>query len=250
MKPCFIKKLSHLFVNLFSQRRQLTLNLTVAMVVLYFPYSAVSAQPLNSWHDSLIQSTFVTWLSDNENFVIAELNKVRSDPSRYAEEYINPLLGRFEQEEPDIMLKSDGRRLQTSEGKKAVLECIASLKKTKPAGLLKVSKGLSRAAKDHTIDQGKTGKTGHDGSDGSDPFKRMNRYGKWTATAGENISYGEENAREIVLQLLIDDGVPSRGHRNNIMNPTFGIVGIACGNHKEYKWMATMDLAGGYEEKK
>jgi uncharacterized protein YkwD len=221
----------------------------IAIIVLITGGFPASAQPLNPWNDSLIQSTFVTWLSDNENLVIAELNKVRSDPSRYAEEYIKPLLGRFEQDEPDIMLKSDGRRLQTSEGKKAVLECIASLKKTKPAGLLKVSKGLSRAARDHTIDQGKTGKTGHNGSDGSDPFKRMNRYGKWTSTAGENISYGEENAREIVLQLLIDDGVSSRGHRKNIMNPAFGIAGISCGSHKDYRWMATMDMAGGYEEK-
>ena len=33
---------------------------------------------------------------------------------------------------------------------------------------------------------------------------------------------------------LIDDGVPSRGHRTNIMNPDFTHLGVSCGCHKSY----------------
>ena len=49
--------------------------------------------------------------------------------------------------------------------------------------------------------------------------------------AAENISYGKETALGIVLQLLIDDGVASRGHRKNLFGESLGTVGVACDTH-------------------
>ena len=36
----------------------------------------------------------------------------------------------------------------------------------------------------------------------------------------------------VILQLLIDDGVASRGHRNNCLNNDYTLCGIASGSHK------------------
>ena len=104
---------------------------------------------------------------------------------------------------------------------------------------------LAHASRDHVNDTGPKGVTGHNGSDGSSVSKRIERYGVWQGTNGENISYGCKTGKEIVLQLIIDDGVPSRGHRRNIFNSDYYYIGSACGNHKVYEAMCVMDFAGG-----
>jgi uncharacterized protein YkwD len=55
---------------------------------------------------------------------------------------------------------------------------------------------------------------------------------------GENISYGSAKGHDAVLQLAIDDGVPSRGHRTNIFKPDYAEVGPCEGPHKGYRNMA------------
>ena len=182
------------------------------------------------------------------NEILTELNRVRSNPKKYAEEELKPRLKYFDGK----LYKVPGQiPLQTNEGAPAVQECIDVLMKTNPMETLALENGLCLAAQWLADDQANTGKIGHNGSDGSSPLDRMNRYGKYLILAGENCAYGTKTGKEIVAQLLIDDGVMNRGHRKNILNPIFKKVGIGYNDEGKapYGAVSVMDFAGGYVSK-
>jgi uncharacterized protein YkwD len=186
-----------------------------------------------------------SYLSAVEKDVILEMNKVRSNPKKYAELYIKTRLQYYNN---TIYQDPNELPLNTVEGAHAAQECYEYLSKAPKAQLLRSSIGLYRAAKDHVQDQSKTGAVGHEGSDGSSPFDRIKRYGKNYTMAGENIAYQPSTAREIVVGLLIDDGIASRGHRDNIMHKNYNKVGVATGPHEEYGVMCVIEYAKDFQE--
>src|SRR4029078_1893411 len=94
----------------------------------------------------------------------------------------------------------------------------------KPQAPLALSPGLCLAAADHCREQA-GGAMGHYGNHGSEPGNRIRRYGLVSQGCAENIAYGHHTAREIVLALIVDDGVRGRGHRKNIFHPTYNWAG-------------------------
>jgi len=184
------------------------------------------------------------FLSDLEQEVIQELNLARTAPARYAE-----FLEQYKEAYVGSWIRIGGRvPVETTEGAAAVNEAIHFLKSTSPCPILKLSKGLSQAAREHMEDQGPEGLISHNGTDHSTPKERMNRFGQLDISYGENINYGDFTAREIVMMLIIDDGVPDRGHRKNIFNPSFTVVGVSCGPHSSLGNMCVIDFAGKYTE--
>jgi uncharacterized protein YkwD len=184
------------------------------------------------------------YLSPHENDIVRELNLARTHPEKYAE-YIGVWARHYE----GNLRKLPGRTpVRTREGVEAVDEAIIYLNSIGPLEALRSSEGMSRGARDHVRDLGPEGRFGHIGSDESTTGNRVNRYGTWHVLIGENIAYGSESARDIVAQLIVDDGVPGRGHRANIFDPRFGVVGVAFGHHNVYESMCVITFAGDYVE--
>ena len=50
---------------------------------------------------------------------------------------------------------------------------------------------------------------------------------------------------DIIISLIVDDGVASRGHRQNIFNPAVKIIGIGVANHTIYDKCTVLNYTGG-----
>lgn len=185
-------------------------------------------------------------LAEMERQIVDEMNLAREHPTRYAR-YIEERLRYYDGK----LLRLPGRiPVQTNEGLAAPKEAIRALRAMKPAPALTLSDGMSLGARDHVRDQGPAGRTGHKGSDGSYANDRVDRYGRWIASIAENIAYGPTTARDVVIGLIVDDGVPDRGHRVNIFDRASRVTGVACGPHRTYRMECVIVYAAKYAEGK
>lgn len=183
-------------------------------------------------------------LSALEREVVREVNLARSDPQQYT-----ALLEQWKAFYKGRRIERPGKpTILTEEGVAAVDEAIGYLDSIGAPPALTLSAGMSRGAKDHVNEMGPAGALGHRGLHGSWPTERINRYGRWREAVGENIYYGEGDAREIVTWLIIDDGIPGRDHRRTMLNPLFHIIGVGCGVHVSYGTMCVLTFAGAYRE--
>lgn len=178
-----------------------------------------------------------------EQDVLGEINLARTRPGEYAA-YLEQLRSYFSGKE----YRRPGRPgLSTEEGAKALDEAISFLRAAKPAPALTLAQGMCSGARELVKDQSATGATGHRGADGSFCEQRAQRFGSWKEPIGENLSYGDDDARERIITLLIDDGFASRGHRKRLLDPTYTVAGVACGEHKLGR-MCVITLAGGFTD--
>jgi Ca2+-binding RTX toxin-like protein len=189
----------------------------------------------------------VDYLSSVEQSVLDEINLARTNPSGYAD-----ILAQRRQYYQGNLVNIPGQvSRSTHEGVAALDEAISVLRSTSPLPALSPSRGMSLAAKDQVNDIGPKGIddiSAHTGSDGSNVGQRIDRYGDFQGGWGENIDFGASIGKEIAIRLLVDDGVSSRGHRDNILKPSFRFAGVSVGAHAKDGTMAVIDFADQYKE--
>ena len=165
-----------------------------------------------------------------ENQLLRQLNLLRANPKNY----LSKLRDALKFYKNNIYHRPDEDPIQTYEGTSAVNDAIEFIKKQNPVHELSLNKDISQACKDHINDIGPKGLTTHEGSDGSNIGDRIEKYCEWDGAIAENLDFGFKNADNILLNMIIDDGVNERFQRSNLFNIEFNLVGIAVGNHKDY----------------
>lgn len=168
-----------------------------------------------------------------DDAVLQELNFARLHPQEYAR-----LL--------QIGPASSWQVARSARGDKdpeAYAQAIAFLMRQPPLPPLRPDEKLAAAAREHVAAQGPAGKVGHEGQAGERFDDRLRRHGVQAGTLAENIAYGPSTPSDIVRELIIDSGVPDRGHRRNIFYETFDAAGVSCGPHRDYATMCVIDFA-------
>lgn len=161
-----------------------------------------------------------------EREVVEEINFARTQPKEYVKTRLQPYV--------DAGKASD-----------AMNECIEKMKGMQPLKPLQVAAGLTLAAREWVALQGPSEYIGHD----MNFSVRLRKYGYYSGWPGENISYGRNDPKEIVIRLLEDKNIPDRGHRNNILNAGFAYIGVGFGPHKKYGYMCVQDFTERYKDK-
>ncbi|HYP09531.1 MAG TPA: CAP domain-containing protein [Bryobacteraceae bacterium] len=170
--------------------------------------------------------------------LLNEVNTMRANPAAYAA-HLEQLLPFYKGE----ILRAPRRTpLRTKEGAAAVQEAIRALRSAQPLPRLRELPALRRAAEDHVNEIGPRGLVRHESLDGTRPADRVRRYMRGAVGVGEVISFGPEEARDVVIDLLVDDGVPGRGHRKLLLDERFRYGGAACGPHSVYRHMCVIDM--------
>ena len=166
--------------------------------------------------DANASSDEVKRLADD---VLSEINAARTDPIGYAAK----LKG---SSDPDVR------------------EAVEFLRRQSPLSPLALQVALLASASRHAVDQGRSGSASHRGTDGSTVRDRVNAAGGRASLVGEEIAFDADTGMGVARQLIVDHGVPDRGHRAVMFNATLTSAGVACNPHTTYRLICVIDVSG------
>jgi uncharacterized protein YkwD len=169
-----------------------------------------------------------------EDAVLSEINQIRANPQAYARELRHEQVrsARYGEEGYGV----------TRDDPEAVEDAIDFLMRQPSLPPLQRDPRLAGAARVHVSRQGATGGVGHGASGGLGG--RLRSQGMWAGLEAESISYGQRSPQDVVRQLVVDSGVPNRGHRRDMFGQAFQAAGVACGPHVQWGAMCVIDYAG------
>lgn len=164
------------------------------------------------------QPKIMVGTSNNSEFatkLLKELNNIRQNPKEYTTYVYNR--------------KSDYRP-------ESVRETIEFLNKAVPcSNILQMDSILAELSQKWTDIQSNTIDVGH----GNFPQRMISLRNKYLEYS-ENLSYGRNDAIDVLVDLIVDEDILDRGHRKNIFNCNMTHIGISSGSHKYYGSMAGM----------
>lgn len=185
--------------------------------------------PLLGWDKSVLKqantAASVTYLSAEEKKLIFYTNLCRLQPKLFCQ----TVLADYLKNNPDM-----------SVDQATLAKLKSQLINETPCGTLAPDKQLCTIAHNFAQKMGQEGERGHaDFQNRINPV--LNRYNR----VGENCDYGNTQAIDAFMHLLIDKSDPvNLMHRKNLLDPKFTAVGISGQPHTKYKWNYVMDFGG------
>ena len=178
--------------------------------------------------------------------VIAESNRIRTNPKAY----IPILEGYLKNFDGNLLTLPDKHEiLETEEGPRAYKEAIEFLKNQKPINVIEYDEEASKVALEYSkfLSNSKEGQV----EDENQIEQRVEKYLDYDYSISENIDFGGSTGVEVIVNLLVDDGVKNRTHRENLFSDKYEYYGVGVFEHSDYDFCTVIDYFGdilGYKD--
>ena len=178
--------------------------------------------------------------------VIAESNRIRTNPKAY----IPILEGYLKNFDGNLLTLPDKHEiLETEEGPRAYKEAIEFLKNQKPINVIEYDEEASKVALEYSkfLSNSKEGQV----EDENQIEQRVEKYLDYDYSISENIDFGGSTGIEVIVNLLVDDGVKNRTHRENLFSDKYEYYGVGVFEHPDYDFCTVIDYFGdilGYKD--
>lgn len=204
--------------------------LRVSLFVVLFSASQLFGQSSATQNDDVVMA----------DAVLQEINLLRANPKAYAS-YLEEWRSKYEGQ---VLRMNRSTAFMTQEGIAPLEEAIAILKQTDQLPALEPTAGMRLAALDHPY------LNNHPDAPLTQEniTERADSYGRWATAISENVAFYHGSAREIVIQMLISDGIELRVHRNNLLNPEFEFTGVAYQKNDTFGRVLIITLAAFYKD--
>lgn len=196
----------------------------LSLLIFFFSLAAFSQAQLidkalagAQWKNNLITAAQEDYLSENEKMVFYYLNLARTQPQYFAD---------------SVLINYKGaENIYFNKTSSFIKSLYTTLKSMKPLSPLQAERSLYNDARCFALASGEKGYVGHERK-GMDCARYQ---------SAECCSYGFEKAIDIAVQLLIDEDVPSLGHRNIILG-SYKQLGVSVQPHSRFRHIAVLNF--------
>ncbi|MBB6239374.1 hypothetical protein HDC90_004027 [Pedobacter sp. AK013] len=181
-----------------------------------------------------------SYLSNEEKNIVMYMNLIRLDGEKFyytfLEDYINNYNAKVRQ-------YRNYNELRITRNNSYYTSLLKHLRGVKNLQMFYPDDKLTSLSRSHAQDLNRNNLDTHESSNGDKFSKRLSRYFPNKAMS-ENIDFGYSNSLDIVCHLLLDCGVPSLGHRFNLLDQKYKLntVGVSIQPHPSYSWCAVIDF--------
>ena len=159
--------------------------------------------------------------------LLKEHNKIRNSPSLYI-----PILTETKKlfRKNNVLHFYKEMPFKTYEGLETIDEAINFLSTQKPLKSFILSSELIKSSKDIAYELGINGIVNH----AKNLPQYIEKYCEWGGMLCENLDFGTKQAENIMIKLLLNDGIKERFQRMNIFKPELKYIGISQNSHIKY----------------
>jgi len=185
-------------------------------------------------------ATNASYLSNEEKNIVMYMNLIRIDGEKFYYTFLEDYINNYNAK---VRKYRNYNELRITRNNSYYTSLLKHLRGVKNLQMFYPDDKLTSLSQSHAQDLNRNNLDTHESSNGDKFSKRLSRYFPNKAMS-ENIDFGYSNSLDIVCHLLLDCGVPSLGHRFNLLDQKYKLntVGVSIQPHPSYTWCAVIDF--------